>query len=115
MNGEQNRNMYVPGKGVRRAFYAMTGFAGAMLLVAAASTAKVYDIYSDFRAEIRNKERIQELYREASKLADLNTDGVTTKDEWKALFKEHGVHFDEENPDFSKENLEKITGNEDNE
>ena len=115
MNGEHDRNWYVPDKGVKRAFYAMTGFVGAMFLVAAASTAKVYEVYSNLRAEIRDKERVQALYKEASELADLNKDLVTTKDEWKALFKKHGLQFDEEHPDFSTENLEKLTGNEDKE
>ncbi|MBW2987413.1 hypothetical protein KY336_02575 [Candidatus Woesearchaeota archaeon] len=115
MNLKHDSEWYAPEKSVRRAFYAMTGFVGAMLLVAAASTVKVYDLYSDFRANIRNQERVKELYKEASLLADLNKDSVTTKDEWKALFKKHGLHFDEEHPDFSKTNLEKITGNEDTE
>jgi hypothetical protein len=66
-------------------------------------------------SKLKDQEKIQKLYKEATLLADLNKDKVTTIDEWKQVFKKHGLHFDEQNPDFSLGNLEKLTGKENKE
>jgi hypothetical protein len=40
----------------------------------------------------------QDLRNKVSQIADTNTDNVTTIEEWKKVYKELGVHFDELNP-----------------
>jgi len=110
---DQNRSVYDPNRGMKRVVYVFGGLTGAMVLLAAAATAKSYSVYSDFMTRLKDQERAVSLYKEATLLADLNKNSVTTKDEWKELFKKNGLHFDEQNPDFSLGNLEKITGKED--
>ncbi|MBW3018459.1 hypothetical protein KY325_04835 [Candidatus Woesearchaeota archaeon] len=115
MYDEYNRRegrLYDSNKHMRRMTYVIGGLTGAMILTVMATAIGSYNNFCQLTNLLKDRTRCSTLFKEASKIADNDKDGVTTKDEWKALFKKHGVHFDEEGGNFTLENLEKLAENE---